>query len=99
MQRQRLTNDDRRRIIDAYIAGHSVQQISLMFQFKRPAIYAVIRKYRTSQSIYSFFHAISTISHPISTDPYPISTTLNPISTIFHPISTIFQPISTKINI
>ncbi|KAI5154671.1 hypothetical protein ENBRE01_3433 [Enteropsectra breve] len=52
MQRQRLTNDNRRRIIDAYIAGHSVQQISLMFQSKRPAIYAVIRKYRTSQSIY-----------------------------------------------
>ncbi|KAI5150446.1 hypothetical protein ENBRE01_1498, partial [Enteropsectra breve] len=51
MTRDRLNNDERRLIIDAYIAGHSVREIAIMFQLKRPAIYAVIKKYQRGEQI------------------------------------------------
>ncbi|KAI5151522.1 hypothetical protein ENBRE01_2192 [Enteropsectra breve] len=41
MPNQKLNDEDRRRIIDAYIARESVASISQLFQFKRPGIYAI----------------------------------------------------------
>ncbi|KAI5151738.1 hypothetical protein ENBRE01_2348 [Enteropsectra breve] len=51
MANQKLTDEDRKRIVDAYIIGESVKAISEMFQFKRPAIYAVIKKYKNDEEI------------------------------------------------
>ncbi|KAI5155438.1 hypothetical protein ENBRE01_3528 [Enteropsectra breve] len=45
MPNQKLNDEDRRRIIDAYIARESVASISQLFQLKKPGIYAIINKY------------------------------------------------------
>ncbi|KAI5151739.1 hypothetical protein ENBRE01_2349 [Enteropsectra breve] len=51
MANQKLTDEDRKGIMDAYITVESAKAISEMFQFKRPAIYAVIKEYKNDEEI------------------------------------------------
>ena len=41
-----ITNDVRKRAIEAYINGHKISQIASMFGIKKPALYAIINIYK-----------------------------------------------------
>lgn len=39
-----ISNENRRKIVDAYFDEKSLSEISSMFQFKKPAISAILKK-------------------------------------------------------
>lgn len=51
MPNQYLSNEDRKRIINAYIDGNSANNISRIMGFKRTSVYSIIKKYADGESV------------------------------------------------
>ncbi|KAG0426065.1 hypothetical protein DMUE_5992, partial [Dictyocoela muelleri] len=51
MKNQNINNEDRNRIVQAYINGNSASDLSSIFGFKRTTIYSIIKKYKNHEPI------------------------------------------------
>ncbi|KAI5153610.1 hypothetical protein ENBRE01_3208, partial [Enteropsectra breve] len=51
MSNQYISNENRQRIIDAYLNKHTASQIADIMGFKRTSVYAIIKKYQNNEAI------------------------------------------------
>ncbi|KAF7699600.1 hypothetical protein CDIK_1140, partial [Cucumispora dikerogammari] len=50
MPNQFITNDSRRRIIEAYLNGHTASEIAEIMGFKRTSVYAIIKLHKETSN-------------------------------------------------